>query len=212
MFNCLRDKPLYCDSLFTKFINLWLFTIFTVNFFHPSSSCKTVENEEPFFPSLSPHSRTDCCGGKKEPHRRLRRIKYCPAGVCYQGTAFQSFSVCHKNCPQYFPFVPPRLPISLAPALGSNSAMYCTRKLGIFFAYCEHHAMFWCSYYAGFIKAFSNEPLHWPISDQSVVRGLSVGASLPLFPAELGWPRRISSGYSMVEPGVYEANQWEGKQ
>ena len=173
----------YCDSLFTKFINLWLLTIFTVNFFHPSSSCKTVENEEPFFPSLSPHSRTDCCGGKKEPHRRLRWIKYCPAGVCYQGTAFQSFSVCHKNCPQYFPFVPPRLPISLAPALGSNSAMYCTRKLGIFFAYCEHHAMFWCSYYAGFIKAFSNEPLHWPISDQSVVRGLSVGASLPLFPA-----------------------------
>ena len=29
-------------------------------------------------------------------------------------TAFQSFSVCHKNWPQYFPFVAPRLPISLA--------------------------------------------------------------------------------------------------
>ena len=72
--------------------------------------------------------------------------------------------------------------------------------------------MLWSDDVRGFIKAFSNEPLHWPISDQSVVRGLSVGASLPLFPAELGWPRRISSGYSMVEPGVYEANQWEGKQ
>ena len=93
--------------------------------------------------------------------------------------------------------------------------MYCTRKLGIFFAYCEHHAMFWRSFYAGFIKAFSNEPLHWPISDQSVVRGLSVGASLPLFPALVSrtWlAQTYIKRYSMVEPGVYEANQWEGKQ
>ena len=143
------------------------------------------------------HSQTDCVGGgKKEP----RWIKYCsPPSVCYPGTAFQSFSVCHKNCPQYFPFVPPRLPISLAPALGSNSAMYCTRKLGIFFAYCEHHAMFWCSYYAGFIKAFSNEPLCRLISaepNQWFVREI-ISASIPC---------------TVCWSGIWAGNQWEGKQ
>ena len=155
MFNCLRDKPLYCDSLFTKFINLWLLTIFTVNFFHPSSSCKTVENEEPFFPSLSPHSRTDCCEGKKGPHhRRLRWIKYCPAGVCYQGCCLSVFQCVPQELPSILPlcaaqiayFARTRLRIKLCHVLHAQTWDF----LCLLWTPCHVLVLLLCWFYKGF--------------------------------------------------------------
>ena len=80
--------------------------------------------------------------------------------------------------------------------------MYCTRKLGIFFAYCEHHAMFWCSYYAGFIKAFSNEPLCRLISaepNQWFVREI-ISASISLHSMLVWYMGRQSVGGKTIKP------------
>ena len=97
------------------------------------------------------------------------------------------------NCLSVFQCVPQELP-SILPLCAAQIAYFARTRLRIKLCHVLHAqtrdflCLLWTpchvlvfSYYAGFIKAFSNEPLRWPISDQSVVRGLSVGASLPLF-------------------------------
>ena len=141
---------------------LWILTIFGVKPYYHSSCCKTAENEEVFFSLLSPHSQTDCCGWRQ---KRATVDKILLAGrVCYQGTAFQSLSVCgcHKNWPQYFPFVKPRLPISLAPCLRIKlchvlHSHHQRCKLCLFFSSCKLCQLVYCvcRHSAGcFIKAF----------------------------------------------------------